>query len=79
MTDTLSTGVDAEASVRTVPALHANFLLKATFLGILMRTSLLKTALTTLFLITNEALKSALHMKPQAWQINSACDGRLSL
>src|SRR5664279_3625194 len=35
-TDILSAGLDAEASVRTVPALRANFLLKATFLGILM-------------------------------------------
>jgi len=32
-TDILSAGLDAEASVRTVPALRANFLLKATFLG----------------------------------------------
>jgi hypothetical protein len=39
MSDTLATGVDAETSVRTIPALRADGLLKAVFFGILMVTS----------------------------------------
>ena len=36
MADTLFAGLDAEASDRTIPVLLADFLLNATFLGILM-------------------------------------------
>jgi hypothetical protein len=72
--DNLSTGVDACASVRTVPALR-----KAVFLGTLMAISLLRTAWTPRFLTFIEALKSALHSNPQSWQMNLDCDTRLSL
>src|ERR1700690_4377802 len=41
-TGTLSTGLDAQASDRTAPALRTDFLLKATFLGVLIWTSLLQ-------------------------------------
>src|SRR5664279_1556278 len=78
-TGTLSAGLDAEAPDRTAPALRTDFLLNATFLGVLIWTSLLRTILTPIFLITSEALRSALHTNPQSWQMNSDCEGRLSL